>query len=49
MKKQHKYKTICKNCNSEVQYTYNDVSFGFLHPESIKCPYCGSFIDLEFK
>ena len=49
MDKKHRYKTICKHCNREIQYTYDDVYFGFLLPESIKCPHCGKFTLLEFE
>ena len=47
--KKCRYKTVCKHCNSELEFTYDDVYFGFILPESIKCPYCGEFTLLEFK
>lgn len=47
--KKRRYKTVCKHCNTELEFTYDDVYFGFILPESIKCPHCGEFTLLEFK
>lgn len=44
-----KLKVKCPYCNKEFTFTLKEITYGFLYLESIKCKYCGNFIELKDK
>lgn len=42
-------KTTCHHCQKEFAFTLKEITYGFLYPESIKCKFCGNFIELKDK
>ena len=42
-------KTTCPHCQKEFTFTLKEITYGFLYTESIKCKFCGNFIELKDK
>lgn len=43
----NKLKVKCPYCSKEFTFTLEEITYGFLYPESIKCKFCDNFIELK--